>query len=201
MTIDYSTLCNTDISKIRELHDTLDSWLATWRDSTFIEVTVLNYEGNITKQLEEKFPKFKIWWRCDNPGTIGENIILIHKQDWNEEVKAEISKFDSFVGHHVEKHTEYVIREDIDLPFEIKQLLEHRRSIAAGRGKKLEKVGIKAWEFNNDSRLLHYWSERDKWFIETEVIDREWDEKLWVRDCTESSSFARFKNLKIEFPS
>jgi len=198
MTIDYSTLKNANISELRKLRDVIDSYFAACRDSRYVEVTILNRSGNVTKDIKKKFPDFSVRWHAENPGTIGENIVLIPKALWNDEVKAEISKFDDFVGHHVEKHDAYIIREDVDLPHELKQVVDYRRSIVESSGKKIDKVVISAWEFKNNYPFRNYLGRKDKYFIKTEIIDREWDDLLWVNDFTNEDHFSQFKNFKIE---
>lgn len=198
MKISFDDLENAGYDKVVKLKNMLDSWLESYEDRRWIEVTILNYEGNVSKKIKEKFKDFVVNWHTDQAGTIGENKVWVPAEMWNDEVARELAKFDSFVGHHVEKHDAYVVREDVDLPFDLKQEVDHRRSIAKGNRKNLDKIVVSAWEFNNNYVFKKHYGDLDKYFIKTEVIDREWDDKLWVRDSRQYVNLDNLKKLSVE---
>ena len=165
--IAYVERCGTKgICRIRHLCDRLDGIIRDYRNRHYIHVEIFSTEGRIDGDIKKRFPDFIVWW-IGGENTIGTNHVLVPTELWNDEVKEELSKFDSFVGHHCMKHREMRIRKDAKLA----------EPYASNRC---------SWSDREIYRREH--AQHPDWFEDVEVVDNEWDEKLIVYDFREITS-------------
>lgn len=204
MNINLETLEQNSPETLVQLKNFIDSYLDIQKDLNFVQVELCNREGrSIIPKIREAFPKYDIFWKGE-PGTIGTIYVTIPRADWNDELKAEISKFDSFVGHHTETHTKYVPKKDVELPSRLQSLIKYRIELLTDRAKVYPNVKWKesdgaVWtisEVKHDIELRSF-----KEYLEpVEYVDREWDEPLHVSDWLNSAKceLERIKDISIE---
>jgi len=99
---DYIGDSYSPIYELTKLSDAIDSLKRIYRDTHYIEVQIFNREGNIKSKLSKEFPSCNVYWVGDHD-TIGTNHVFVPIDEWNDEMKEKLSKFDSFVGVHQEK--------------------------------------------------------------------------------------------------
>jgi len=151
------------VSKIRQLCDHLDGIIQDYKDMHYIRVEINNRKGRVVDEIRKRFPQFTSWWRGDE-NTIGTNYVLVPASMWNDETKNELSKFDSFVGHHIESHKEWRVKKDAKLS----------TYYTANRDRWTDRE-----LFNREH------NEHPDWFEEVEVVTSEWTAELRVIDSRE----------------
>lgn len=154
-----------------------------WRDRNYVEVRVFNRIGNITSSLRREFPNYEIWWEGDS-NCCGENIILVPGDEWNDSLKDQISKFDDGVGHHQETRQDWKLREDVELPWDLKDEIGRIKANLEKNGKPPTPIVLPRYAKHNYPFNRHS-ADWDRYFVETTTVMREWDIPLCVNDRRE----------------
>lgn len=170
-------------SNLNELKRCIETIQEEWRDRNFIEVRVFNRDGNITSRLRKAFPEYDIWWEGD-PGCCGENIMMVPGDEWNDSLKDRISKFDDEVGHHQETRQDWKLREDVELPWDLKNEIDRIKEVLEKNGKPVTPLVLPRYAKHNYPFTRHS-SDWDRYFVETATVLREWDVPLQVNDLRE----------------
>lgn len=154
-----------------------------WRDRNYVEVRVFSRIGDITSRLRREFPKYEIRWE-GNPGCCGENIMLVPGDEWNDSLKDRISKFDDDVGHHQETRQDWKLREDVELPYDLKNEIDQMKANLEKNGKPVTPFVLPGYAKRNYPFDMHS-NDWDRYFVETTTVLREWDVPLQVNDRRE----------------
>lgn len=168
--------------KLSELRKCIKQIQEDWVDKNYVEVRIVNQDGNVVKKLKDAFPELdNIWWEGE-PNCCGKNVVLVPGPMWNDILKEELSEFDSYVGHHQETRRDWKLRDDVELPYDLKSDIENLK-------KELEKNGKSTDEIVLPGYLTHSWpwsryagTNWSRYFVEVQTVIREWDEELNVID-------------------
>lgn len=185
-------------NKLTELRMIVKEIQDTWRARNFVEVRIFNEDGDITDILRKEFPKYQIRWEGEED-CCGENIIWVPGDEWNDELKAKLSKFDSDVGHHQEKMQAWKLIEGVSLPFGLQTAIDEiKKNYESRNGKPLEVVQIPAYAFRNWP-FNQFEHEKERYFTETYTVVREWDTELKVWNFRKDSHYDdELRNKTIE---
>lgn len=181
MKIDLEMLERNSSKDLLDLKNFIDTYLRIKDEIAFIQVELSNTKGSsVAADIRKAFPKYEVFWKGE-PGTIGTIYINIPRSDWNDELKAEISKFDSFVGHHVESRQMYVPKKDVEFPLEVQRFIDNRLSIMVAseraKGPRWDK-----YELERDYSIKKY---IEDYFDLIDVVVKEWTTELRVVNHSE----------------
>lgn len=182
--------------KLTDLIECIKQIQEDWKDKNYIEVRVVNHDGNITHRLREAFPGYDIWWEGD-PNCCGENIILVPAADWNDVLKQEIAEFDSWAGHHQDTRRDWKLIDGVELPYGLQSEIEQFKTNLKNAGKSTDEIIIPGYA-TRSYPWTRYASEWNKCFVEVTTVIREWDEELHVLDRRKYAHDEALKAKTIE---
>lgn len=168
--------------KLSELRRCIKQIQEKWVNKNYIEVRIVNQDGNIVQKLKDAFPEItNIWWEGD-PGNCGENIVLVPADMWNEVLEHELGEFDSYVSHHQETRRDWKLRDDVELPWDLKRDIDNLKKRLEKNGKNADEIVIPCYSIYSYPWSRYTGANWSKYFVEVQTVIREWDEKLNIND-------------------
>ena len=178
MKIDLEMLKRNSSNSLLDLKNFIETYLRIKDEIAFIQVELYNTKGSsAVADIRKAFPEYEVFWKGE-PGTIGTIYVNIPRHDWNDELKAEISKFDSYVGHHVKTQQVYVPKKDVEFPWEVQQFIDDRLSMMV-ESERAKGPRWSTYDLEHDYSIRKY---IEDYFDLIDIVVKEWTTELRVID-------------------